>query len=133
QGFHSIFLRSLSPYGFAVRGGVERDYQSMAWLQFYFEGLQHIFELNAQGIPFREEYASIILRKILTPYGTGYVDLQSPAGIGLSVLVYNCDGVVYASDETRMLAEMGESRFALGNVHQRTYEQLFLESPLLEM
>jgi hypothetical protein len=32
------------------------------------------------------------------------------------VLVYNYDGLVYASDESRMLAEMGDRRLCLGTV-----------------
>ena len=44
----------------------------------------------------------------------GYVDLRSPAGIGLGALVYNYDGKVFASDEGRMLAEMGDRTFELG-------------------
>jgi radical SAM protein with 4Fe4S-binding SPASM domain len=67
-----------------------------------------------------EVYAKLILTKILTPYTTGYVDLQSPTGAGISVLVYNYDGDCYASDESRMLAEMGDHTFRFGNVHQDT-------------
>ena len=64
----------------------------------------------------------------------GYVDLQSPSGLGLSVLVYNYDGDVYASDEGRMLAEVGDKTFRLGNVHRVDgSEALFLQSPLLPM
>jgi sulfatase maturation enzyme AslB (radical SAM superfamily) len=58
------------------------------------------------------------------------VDLQSPSGIGLSVLAYNYNGDVYASDEGRMLAEMGDTTFRLGTVRD-SYEMLFLESSLL--
>jgi hypothetical protein len=43
----------------------------------------------------------------------GYVDLRRPAGIGLGALVYNYDGKVFASDEGRMLAEMGDRTFEL--------------------
>src|SRR5262249_51827844 len=32
---------------------------------------------------------------------------------------------VYASDEGRMLAEMGDCRFRLGNVHESSYEEVF--------
>jgi len=64
-----------------------------------------------------EDFAAIILRKMLTPYTTGFVDLQSPAGIINSVLVYNYDGYVYASDESRMLAEQGDFSFRLGSVN----------------
>ena len=33
------------------------------------------------------------------------------------MLVYNYDGDVYASDEGRMLAEMNDDTFKIGNVH----------------
>ena len=40
------------------------------------------------------------------------------------MLVYNYDGDVYASDEGRMLAEMGDTTFRLGSLHEHTYEKL---------
>lgn len=133
QGFRSIFLRPISPYGFAVRSATKIGYETDAFLDFYRVGLSYILDLNKQGIPMREEYAAIILRKMLTPYSTGYVDLQSPSGLGLSVMVYNYDGDVYASDEGRMLAETKDYTFRLGNVHQNTWEELMRDSPLLAM
>ena len=72
-----------------------------------------------------EVYSRLLLQRILTPYATNYVDLQSPAGIGISVLVYNYDGDVYATDEARMLAQMGDTTFRLGNVHTDSYEGIF--------
>ena len=116
QGFHSIFLRPLSPYGFAVKSRKKTGYRSNDFINFYLTGLDHILEINRRGYDLAEAYAKIILTKILTPYGTGFVDLQSPAGAGLSVLVYNYDGDVYATDESRMLAEMGDHTFRLGSV-----------------
>ena len=132
-GFESIFLRPISPYGFALRSAAKQGYETEAFLRFYREALLYILELNRRGVRFREEYASLILRKMLTPYPLGYVDLQSPAGLGIAVLLYNYDGDVYASDEGRMLAEAGDHRFRLGNVHCNSYEELFLESPLLPL
>ena len=44
-------------------------------------------ELNKQGEFFVEDYARIILTKILTPFSTGYVDLQSPSGAINNVIV----------------------------------------------
>jgi len=38
---------------------------------------------------------------------------------------------VYASDESRMLREMGDTTFRLGNVHTNTYEQIFTNDALL--
>lgn len=132
QGLHEIFLRPLSPYGFAIKTKAHAGYDAQRWLDFYNDGLAYILELNAQGIPMVERYASIILRKILTNDDPGYVDLVSPARIGIGALVYNYDGDVYASDEARMLAEMGDTSFRLGNVHRGSYEQMMLSDALLE-
>ena len=54
-------------------------------------------------------------------------------GAGLSALLYNYDGDVYASDEGRMLAEMGDKRYRLGNVHENTWRELYLESDVLDL
>ena len=132
QDFHGIFLRPLSPYGFAVKTKSYGAYDSEQWMKFYKEGLGYIIELNRQGLNFREDYASIILKKMLTSEDPGYVDLMSPSGIGIGAVVYNYDGVVYASDESRMLAEMGNEKFNLGNVLEHTYEQIFTSSNLLD-
>jgi len=53
------------------------------------------------------------------------VDLQSPTGAGTGAVVYNYDGDVYASDEARMLAEMGDRSFRLGNVYRNSYQEIF--------
>ena len=131
QGFHNIFLRSLSPYGFAIKTKTYAAYDTGEWLKFYFEGLRYIIELNKKGTPFVESYAATILGKMLTPFETGYVDLMNPAGIGIAAVVYNYDGDVYASDESRMLAEMGDKTFCMGNVHQHSYGELFGSDALL--
>ena len=68
---------------------------------------------------------------MLTPFDTGYVDLRSPAGIGIAAIVYNYDGDVYASDESRMLAEMGDKTFRLGNVHTDSWDDLLTSEALL--
>jgi radical SAM protein with 4Fe4S-binding SPASM domain len=80
-----------------------------------------------------EVYAKILLTKMLTPYSTGFVDLQSPAGAGINVLVYNYDGDVYATDESRMLAEMGDHTFRLGNVWTDTHRDIFTGDPFLNL
>jgi uncharacterized protein len=124
-GFDSIFLRPISPYGFAVKTGEALLYETADFLRFYRRALRHIVELNRQGTDLIEVYAQILLARILTPFATGYVDLQSPAGLGIGGVAYNYDGDVYASDEGRMLAEMGDATFRLGNVHRDTYEEIF--------
>jgi len=125
QSFHTIFLRPISPYGFAIKSSHRTGYQMDAFLDFYRAGLDHIFEINKKGYNLVEIYTKILLQKILTPEGTGYVDLQSPSGAGLNVLVYNYDGDVYATDESRMLAEMGDHTFRLGNVLTHSRAKIF--------
>jgi uncharacterized protein len=132
-GFDRVFLRWLSPYGFAVRSGPKIGYGAAEWQEFYRRGLMHILKLNRDGVDIREDFASIILRKLLTPYGSTYVDLQSPTGLGISVVVYNYDGDVYMSDEARMLAEIGDRTFRLGNVFTDSYADLFYSDRLQEL
>jgi uncharacterized protein len=131
QDFHSIFLRSLSPYGFAVRTSLVRKYGVADWLDFYKRGLAYVLELNRRGYRFREDYTSIVLQKIFSPRGSTYVDLQSPAGIGIGAIVFNYDGAVYASDEGRMLAEMADESFRLGHLDTDTYEAIMTNDALL--
>lgn len=52
-------------------------------MDFYFTGLDYIRELNRAGHAFTEFYAATILAKMLTPFEPGFVDLRSPAGIGI--------------------------------------------------
>jgi His-Xaa-Ser system radical SAM maturase HxsB len=130
-GFQSIFLRSISPYGFAVKTGMVDRYHVGEWLEFYKRGLAHILDLNRRGIWLREEFATIMLQKICTPWPSGYVDLQSPAGIGIGGIVFNYDGDIYASDESRMLAEMGDKTFRLGNLFSDSYEAVMRSPSLL--
>jgi His-Xaa-Ser system radical SAM maturase HxsB len=132
-GFHSVFLRPISPYGFAIRTAKKIGYETDAFLEFYKKGLAHILELNRNGYFISEVYTKILLTKILTPHGTGYVDLQSPAGAGFNVLIYNYDGDVYVSDESRMLAEMGDTTFRIGNVHQHSRRELFTGEPFVSL
>jgi His-Xaa-Ser system radical SAM maturase HxsB len=131
QGLTSIFLRTLSPYGFAIKTKSFAAYDVDHWLPFYEEGLDYVIELNARGVPMVEQYAALILKKMLTNDDPGYVDLTSPAGIGIGAIVYNYDGDVYASDEGRMLAEMGDKTFRLGNLHADSYEEIMLSDALL--
>lgn len=114
-GFNSIFLRALNPYGLASENDDWEEYTNR-FIAFYKTALLYIIDLNRNGVFFIEEFASIVLRKMLTPFTTGFVDLQSPAGLINSVLVYNYDGYVYASDESRMLAEFNDYTFRLGSV-----------------
>ena len=132
-GLDGIFLRPLSPYGFAVKTKQYQRYDAERWLDFYERGLRYILKLNQGGTPFFEFYTLLLLKRMQTDRSIGYVDLRSPAGIGLGALVYNYDGKVFASDEGRMLAEMGDTTFELGNVHDASYKSLVFSQKLIDL
>ena len=106
-GYNTIFLRALNPYGNAVKNKAELDYSTEEFISAYKDALQYIIELNKKGIDFVECYTALFLTRILTPFSTGFVDLQSPSGAGLS------------ADEARMLARMGDDYFCLGTVDEK--------------
>jgi His-Xaa-Ser system radical SAM maturase HxsB len=131
RGFNSISLRPLSPYGFAKKSARRLDYSMSEFIDFYKESLAYLIKRNAEGTYISEGYASLLLTNILTPFASGYVDLRSPLGAGLGTLVYNYDGDVYPSDESRMFLEMGEDGLKLGSVSQ-PLKQL-LQSPIIDV
>lgn len=93
NNLNCIFLRPLSPYGFAVKNRQTHKYDIDRWFEFYKEGLDYVIEINKQGHSFVELYAQLIVNKLLSPFSTGYVDLQSPSGAAISAVVYNYNGV----------------------------------------
>jgi His-Xaa-Ser system radical SAM maturase HxsB len=124
QGFHSIFLRPLSPYGFAKKNENRFAYSVADFHKFYERAFNRILEHNRNGYILDEAYATMFLGKLLTPYANGYVDLRSPSGAGFGAIIYDYNGKVYPSDESRMLAAMGDERFFLGTVDQPLSELL---------
>jgi len=125
QGFQYVFLRNLNPYGGARQEAKTIGYGVDEFLARYKEALDYIIELNLKGTYFVESFAALLLQRILTPFATGFVDLQSPSGVGIEGAVYDYNGDVYVSDEGRMLAAMGDSRFLLGNVNKNTHQDMF--------
>jgi His-Xaa-Ser system radical SAM maturase HxsB len=124
-GFHNIFIRNLNPYGGAKQESKTIGYAIEDFVSKYKDALNYIIELNLKGTYFAESFATLLLQRILTPFTTGFVDLQSPAGVGIEGAVYDYNGNVYASDEGRMLAAMGDQEFLLGNVTTTSYSQIF--------
>lgn len=122
-GFNSIFLRPLNPYGKAKFNADWKAYFDK-FIEFYKVALDYIIELNQKGEEFSEGFTALIMRKVFTPFPIGFVDLQSPAGIINNVVVYNYDGYVYCSDESRMMAEQNDYTFRLGKMTE-PYNNLF--------
>jgi His-Xaa-Ser system radical SAM maturase HxsB len=130
-GFQSIFLRMLNPFGNAERNRVGLGYSVDEFLKNYREALKYILKLNLSGIHFSESYATLLLQRILTPFATGFVDLQSPAGVGISGVIYYTNGDVFVSDEARMLwKSTGDKKFCIGNIYTSNWYEIFA-GPLL--
>ena len=124
-GFNSVFLRALNPYGFAKEYKNKIAYPVDDFIQNFKEGLEYIIELNKKGTFFIEGYSALLLKRILTPFATGFVDLQSPAGVGIAAAIYDYDGSVYVADEGRMMARFKNYFFKLGNVNDDSHQQMF--------
>jgi uncharacterized protein len=132
-GFKGIFLRPINPYGLARSKWESLGYPIEDFIEAYKDALEYIININLNGYYFPEYYTTLLLSRILTPFSTGFVDLQSPSGAGINGVIYDFDGSVYPTDEGRMLARMGDDRFRLGNVYTDTYADIFLGSKLREL
>jgi len=124
-GFNGIFLRSLNPYGFAAEKKEELSYSMERFVSAYKKCLDYLLELNMNGERFYEAFTTLLLRRILTPFSTGFVDLQSPSGAGISGVIYDYNGDVYPADEARMLSRMGDKYFLMGNIFSNSYQEIF--------
>ena len=123
-GYNTVFLRALNPYGNAIKNKESLDYSTEEFIEAFKDALSYIIELNKEGINFTECFTALLLSRIFSPFSTGFVDLQSPSGAGISGAIYNYDGKIYPADEARMLAKMGDDYFCLGTVNDN-YSDIF--------
>jgi His-Xaa-Ser system radical SAM maturase HxsB len=124
RGLKAVFLRPLNPFGRAQRTSARTGYGAEEFLTFYREALDYIIELNLAGTELLERFATIFLAKILTGDDPNYLDIRSPCGAGVGQIAYNFDGKVFCCDEGRMLHQMGDSLFQLGDLERDGYGDL---------
>ncbi len=127
-GCRAIFLRPLSPFGFAVSTAKKIGYEMEDWLKFYRRAVDHIIELNRKGIDILERTAAIFLTKILTGDDPNYLDIRSPCGAAIGQVAYGHDGGIYTCDEGRMVHQMGDDIFRIGDVRSYGYRDI-MSSP----
>ena len=123
-GLNHLFIRPLTPLGYAKEHWAEIGYEPEEFLKFYKQCILILLEHNQNGIRMSEGHARIFLKKILTGYSENYMELRSPCGAGIGQMAYYYDGNIYTCDEGRMVAEMGDQMFCLGNVNYSTYDDL---------
>jgi uncharacterized protein len=134
KGFGGIFIRPLNPYGQANKNTANLGYTMEEFVYEYEKALDYIIDYNLRtGRLFPEYYATLLLTRILTPFSTGFVDLQSPSGAGISGIIYDQNGNVFPSDEARMLSRMGDDYFLMGNINKDKWLNIFGESILKEI
>ncbi len=129
QNQTSIFLRPLTCLGTAARVWDEIGYTAEEFIEFYKNSLLYILELNKQGVDICENHAVIFLKKILLGVSENYMELRSPCGAAIGQVAYFYDGNVFTCDEGRMLYEMGDDAFKVGNVFENNYDEL-MQSPI---
>jgi len=123
QGIEAIFVRPMTPLGMAKEKWQRIGYSADEYLKFYKKLLDYVISYNLKNpkTRFHENFAKIILAKILTEYDPNYLELRSPCGAGIGQLLYNYDGKVYTCDEGRML---GEETFCIGDIKKNSYNDI---------
>ena len=123
-GLHSIFIRPLTPLGCAGERFDRIGYSADEFLSFYRDALSRIIEVNRNGYMLSEGHARIFLSKILSGFSQNYMELRSPCGAMLGQLAFYHDGRIFTCDEARMLYDMGDDSFCLGDVGSADYNSI---------
>ena len=121
---NSIFIRAMTPLGFAKAYWDKIGYSAEEYLRFYRSAFEYILQINQAGHFFPELQAVYFLRKMLVGNADNYMELRSPCGAGVGQLSYYYDGNVYTCDKDRMISESGDNAFMLGNVFTSSYSDL---------
>lgn len=128
-GMNQITIRPLTQLGYAAKNWEIIGYSSEEFLNFYEQTLNYMIELNKQGKNIVEGHAKMFLTKIFCHDAGNYMELRSPCGGSIGQLAYYYNGKIYSCDEARMLAEMGDDSFCLGNVFEDDYQSI-MQSPV---
>lgn len=122
-GFDSIFIRPLTPLGKATLNWENIGYSSEEFLDFYKEVIDELIQINKNERFMKEDHSSILLSRIEGKF-VNYMELRSPCGASIGQLAYYADGEIFTCDEGRMLHEMGDHTFRLGNVFSNSYSEI---------
>lgn len=122
-GLGGIFIRPLSPIGYAKHVWDKIGYTAEEFIKFYEKSINYILKINKKET-FIERNAAIKLKKILFNEDPNYLDLRSPCGAVIGQLSYYPNGHIYSCDEGRMTNMDGEKFFKIGNVFKDSYEDI---------
>jgi His-Xaa-Ser system radical SAM maturase HxsB len=118
RGLGSIFLRPINFQGFARKRHKDAREQDVSWRRYYERFVRRLIERNwtDRSQVLEESYFSICLRRIFQPGQDRYVDLRNPNPMGVDYVVVDYDGLVYPTDEARMLSRSGVVDLSIGDV-----------------
>ncbi len=128
-GLGGIFIRPLSPVGYAKQVFSRIGYRAEDFVFFYKRALDYCLKINSRGEKFIERTAAIILQKMLFGRDPNYLDLRSPCGAAIGQIAYNWNGDVYTCDEGRMVGARRDFSFRLGNVRDHSYADVVASAP----
>lgn len=117
-GLDSIFLRPINYQGFARKRHSHSKELDSAWTSYHRAFVERIIEKNWEDRTrvLEEAYMSICLRRIFQPNADRHVDLRNPNPLAVDYIVIDHDGIIYPTDEARMLARSGIIDLSLGKV-----------------
>lgn len=131
-GGTNMFVRPLSPYGFARKKGMG-SYTLEEYFVFYRELLRLLKIRWEAGLEVTEHSLGVHVKRLQKPDYNGYADLKSPSGYGLNAILFNYDGKLFGSDEARMLQRVHpEIDFSLGSVEDKELEISHLSEAIIE-
>lgn len=132
NGLDSVFIRPLSPIGFAKKHWDIIGYTPEEFFDFYRKALYYILDLNLKGKKVYEKTCQTLAFKTLAFKDAGYADLRCPCGAGIGQVAYNFNGDIYTCDEGRMLGWGGSELFKIGNLYSSTYSDI-INAPSTKM
>lgn len=115
-GFSSIYLRPINYQGFARKGP---RYDVAAWSSLHRRFVEHLIERNFNtGRIVEEYYFSQCLKRVLRSGEDGHVDLRNPNLFGSSYVLIDHKGLIFPTDEARMLYRVGHIDLSIGDVRR---------------
>lgn len=122
HGMYQLYIRPLTPLGYAASRWDQIDYTPEEYLKFYKAVIDYMLTLNRAGTFVSEATASVYLARMLNNESVSHMEHRSPCGGAVGQMAVNFDGSIYTYDEARMLANMGDNSFYLGNVTNSYFE-----------
>ena len=118
-GARTLRFKYVSRFGFASDAWKSMSYSAEEFLDSWKKTINYMLLKNDEGIKIKEDFAVIILRKLLSGKNERYTELMNPCGAVYSQLSYNYDGNIFTCDEARTVDE-----FNIGNVFTSKYSDL---------